>query len=70
MSEKQDKPSKEIPIYRGFPLVGGSELERQGIDISDELVIYPGQTKPLSQPQKNKSLPLTGRSILFGNNPR
>jgi hypothetical protein len=67
MNEKQDAPSKEQLTYR---LVGKKELGEQGWNTSDDYVIYPGQTKPLAQIQKNKHLPRTGRSILFGNNPR
>ena len=41
---KPDAPSK-ARIYRGIPLVGKSELEKLGIDTSDEYIISLGQKK-------------------------
>jgi hypothetical protein len=52
MNEKPDETLKEIPTYRGIPLVGADELEEQGWDTSDDYVIYPGQIKRPSPPIK------------------
>ena len=47
--QKQDAPSREQRTSSGYRVVGRSELERRGIDISDELVISLGRTKQSGQ---------------------
>jgi hypothetical protein len=42
-AKRKDAPSKATKTYRGFQLVGKSELEKLGIDTSDELVISLGR---------------------------
>ena len=42
---KKTAPSRELRTSHGIRVVGRSELERRGIDISDELVISLGRTK-------------------------
>jgi hypothetical protein len=37
--KRKDAPPKGTKTYRGYQVVGKSELEKQGIDTSDELVI-------------------------------
>jgi len=41
--KRKDAPSKGKSISERFPLVGKSELEKLGIDTSDELVISLGR---------------------------
>ena len=41
--KRKDAPSKGPKTYRGYQVVGKSELEKLGLDTSDELVISLGR---------------------------